>query len=146
LEEILFRKKYSETDINHFIRVRIKQARTEANETQEDLAKVLGKSRVAVSDIERGRVEIGATDLTYIAHHYRKPISYFYPPIVSVQGKLSAIEEELIIRFAGIPETQQYIALEYVKQQAELTRKAVDREHADEIATARSEARKKKRK
>ena len=142
----MFRKKYPETDINHFIRGRIKQARTEANETQEDLAKVLGKSRVAVSDIERGRVEIGATDLTYIAHHYRKPISYFYPPIVSVQGKLSAIEEELIIRFAGIPETQQYIALEYVKQQAELTRKAVDREHADEIATARSEARKKKRK
>jgi len=142
----VFRKKYPEIDINHYIRGRIKQARTEANETQEDLAKVLEKSRVAVSDIERGRVEVGASDLTYIAHHYKKPISYFYPPIVSVHGKLSAIEEELLIRFAGIPETQQYIALEYVKQQAELTRKAVDREHADEIAMVRSEARKKKRK
>lgn len=135
----MFRKRYPETDINHYIRGRIKQARTEANETQEDLAKILGKSRVAVSDIERGRVEIGASDLTYIAHHYKKPISYFYPPIVSVQGKLSAIEEELLTHFAGIPETQQYIALEYVKQQAELTKKAVDREHADEIAKIRSE-------
>ena len=140
----MFRKRYPETDIKHYIRGRIKQARTEANETQEDLSKILEKSRVAVSDIERGRVEVGASDLTYIAHHYKKPISYFYPPIVSVQGKLSAIEEELLIRFAGIPETQQYIALEYVKQQADLTRKAVDREHADELAKSRSEIERKK--
>ena len=141
----MFRKRYPEDDINHYIRGRIKQARTEANETQEDLSKVLEKSRVAVSDIERGRVEIGASDLTYIAHHYRKPISYFYPPVVSVQGKLSAIEEELLTHFAGIPETQQYIALEYVKQQAELTIKASDREYADQLSEVRSESRKKQR-
>jgi len=141
----VFRKRYPEDDINHYIRGRIKQARTEANETQEDLSKVLEKSRVAVSDIERGRVEIGASDLTYIAHHYRKPISYFYPPVVSVQGKLSAIEEELLTHFAGIPETQQYIALEYVKQQAELTIKASDREYADQLSEVRSESRKKQR-
>ena len=141
----MFKKRYPESDINHYIRGRIKQARTEANETQEDLAKILEKSRVAVSDIERGRVVVGASDLTFIAHHYKKPISFFYPAIVSVLGKLSAVEEELLTHFAGIPETQQYIALEYVKQQAELTRKAVDREHADILAEIRSDVKKKKK-
>ena len=84
----MFRKRYPETDINHYIRGRIKQARTEANETQEDLAKVLEKFRVAVSDIERGRVVVGASDLSFISNPYMKPISYFYPPNVSVKGEI----------------------------------------------------------
>jgi transcriptional regulator with XRE-family HTH domain len=129
---MVFRKNYPEDKINKYIRERIKQSRHEANETQENLARTLEKSRVSVSDIERGRVEVGAADLTFIANHYSKPISYFYPPVVSVQGKLSALEEELLIYFSQLPETQQYIALEYIKRQSELSSKALDRELADE--------------
>ncbi len=46
--------------------------------SQEDLAKALQKSRVSISDIERGRVEISAADLGWIAAHYDKPISFFF--------------------------------------------------------------------
>ncbi len=42
-------------------------------------------------------------------HHYNKPVCFFYPPVVNVQGKLSALEEELLIHFASLPDTQQYI-------------------------------------
>jgi transcriptional regulator with XRE-family HTH domain len=63
--------------LNKYIRERIKLARTDAKETQEDLAKRLEKTRVAISDLERGRVSVNASDLGFIAAHYEKPISFF---------------------------------------------------------------------
>lgn len=121
---MILRKKYPEDPINKYIRLRIKQSRTESNETQKDLSKVLGKTRVAISDLERGRVAVNAADLTQIAAHYRKPVSFFYPPIVKINGSLSALEEEFLIFFADLPDEQQYIAIENIKLQSEIAVKA----------------------
>lgn len=115
---------------NRFIRERIKQARLDANESQEDLAKALDKSRVTISDMERGRVEINASDLGFIAAHYDKPISYFYPPRVVInKDELSPLDEELLFLFIQLPDTQKHIAIEYIRQQVEITNKALDREN-----------------
>jgi len=46
---------------------KIRNLRMEEGKSQEDLAKVLEKSRVAVSDIERGITELSVKDLTIIA-------------------------------------------------------------------------------
>lgn len=116
---------------NTIIRERIKQARLEANETQEELARSLQKTRVAVSDLERGRVSVSAGDLMIIAWHYQKPISYFFPDDQSVtKGKLSPLDEELIALFWQLPDTQKHIALQYVRQQVEVIEKALDHEAA----------------
>ena len=122
-------KKHEDDDVNRYIRERIKQVRLEASETQDDLAERLHKSRVSISDIERGRVAISAADLAIITNHYGKPISFFYPPIVSIKkDSLSPLEEELIILFSKLEPTQQHITIEYTKQQVLITKRANDRE------------------
>ena len=113
---------------NQYIREKIKQARAEAQESQEDLAKAMQKSRVSISDIERGRVEISAADLGWIAAYFNKPISYFYPPRVTIdRAELSALDEELLFLFFQLPETQQQIAIEYLRQQVDITNKALEK-------------------
>ena len=112
---------------NQYIRNKIKQARNEAKESQEDLAQALQKSRVSVSDIERGRVEISAADLGWIAAHYDKPVSYFYPPRVRIDKEdLSPLDEELLFLFNQLPHTQKYIAVEYLRQQVSIANKAFE--------------------
>jgi len=121
--------KHSDVDdsANRYIREKIRQARTEANESQDDLAKAMGKSRVTISDIERGRVIISASELGFIAAHYDKPISYFYPSRVKiVDGDLSVLEEELLFLFIQLPDIQKQIAIEYIRQQVRLTLKAIE--------------------
>lgn len=113
---------------NRYIREKIKQARTEVHESQEDLAKALQKSRVSISDIERGRVEISASDLGFISSHYEKPVSFFYPPRVSIdKDELSSLDEELLFLFLQLPDTQKHIAVEYIRQQVEITNKALEK-------------------
>lgn len=125
---------------NRFIRDKIRQARLDAKESQEDLAKALIKSRVTISDIERGRVEINASDLGFIAAHYDKPISYFFPPGVIVnRDELSGLDEELVFLFFQLPDTQKHIAIEYIRQQVELTKRAYDRKFKEEITKISSE-------
>ena len=46
---------------------KIRDLRMEQSKSQEDIAKVLEKSRVAVSDIERGVTELSVKDLTKIS-------------------------------------------------------------------------------
>jgi transcriptional regulator with XRE-family HTH domain len=106
-----------EEDVNRYIRERILQARREAGQTQEDLARRLGRTRVAISDLERGRVDVSASTLTDIAAHYG--------------------EQEFLYNLALLPDPQQYIALEYVKQQVALSIKAMNREIDDELAAAK---------
>ena len=111
--------------LNTYIRERIKQARLEASETQKDLARKMEKTREAISDLERGRVSVNASDLGFIAAYYDKPISYFYPPRLKINKEdLSSLDEELLIVFWQLPEIQQHIAFEYVKQQLEIVNKA----------------------
>jgi transcriptional regulator with XRE-family HTH domain len=115
-----------------YMRERIRLARTEAGDSQDDLAKAFQKSRVAISDIERGRVAISAVDLGFIAAYYEKPISYFYPPRVKLEKtELSKLAEEMLNYFEQLPEQQQYISLAYVKQQLELSLKAYERSVVD---------------
>ena len=134
---MLFRKPQDDL-ANRYIRERIRQARLEANETQEDLARVLEKTRVAVSDIERGRVSVSAADVSLIAAYYDKPISFFYHPRVTIsKDELSSLDEELISLFQQLPESQQYITLEYVKQQADIALKAFHRQLADDFAISK---------
>jgi transcriptional regulator with XRE-family HTH domain len=135
---MIFRKPQDDA-ANKYIRERIKQARLDANETQEDLAIVLEKTRVAVSDIERGRVLVNAADLSLIAAHFDLPISFFYPPRVIIsKDELSSLDEELISYFHQLPESQQYITLEYVKQQANIALKAFQRKLLDDIANTKT--------
>ena len=120
----MFNKK-KDDQANQYIRKKIREARNEAGDTQADLAKVLEKTRVAISDLERGRVAVNASDLSLIAAYYEKPISYFFHPINKItKSDLSTLEEELIMTFRMLPNTQKKIALEYVKQQAAISEKA----------------------
>jgi transcriptional regulator with XRE-family HTH domain len=86
------------------------------------LAIKLKKSRVAISDMERGKTAINASLLVQIAHHYNKSITYFYPSDMVIA--LSAIEEELIQLFKELPAPQQYAHIDYIKQQVKTSKKA----------------------
>lgn len=74
------RDQQPEDNVNRYIRKRIRDAREDRGMIQADLAAFLGKSRVALSDIERGRVKVSASDLALLATALEKPVSYFYPP------------------------------------------------------------------
>jgi transcriptional regulator with XRE-family HTH domain len=57
---------------------RVKEARRNRDMTQQDLAKPLGKTASAVSDMERGKVQVSASELSIIADTLNTPIEYFY--------------------------------------------------------------------
>jgi transcriptional regulator with XRE-family HTH domain len=118
-----------ENKFNRYIRERIKEAREAAGISQDELAKVLYKTRVAISDLERGRVNVDASELLLIASYFQKPIGFFFPPYptIQVKGELTTIEQELVMEFRELPETQQFIALEYVRQQRKMVEKATSR-------------------
>jgi transcriptional regulator with XRE-family HTH domain len=62
--------KQEDYELNRYIRERIHQSRLEANETQDDLAERPKKSRIPISDIDRGRVAVSTSDLALTANHY----------------------------------------------------------------------------
>ena len=117
-----------------FIRDKVKQARVEAKDSQNDLALALGKSRVTISDMERGRVVINANDLLVIAINYNKPISYFFPPeLVVSKEHLTPIEEELLFLFYKLPNSQQIITVEYIREQVTIIKKVFDKINSDSL-------------
>ena len=65
-------------DTNLLIAQRIKAARLQRNLTQQDLADKLGKTSAAISDLERGKTQISASDLVILADLLVKPVEYFY--------------------------------------------------------------------
>lgn len=65
-------------DMNDLIVARIRAARSERGYTQKDLADHLNKTQATVSDLERGKVQISASELYDIALYLNKPIEYFY--------------------------------------------------------------------
>lgn len=91
-------------EVGEFIRERIRQARSESGLNQRRMAKLLGVSQSAISDIERGRVQINAKDLAQIAKLLRKPIAYFFPAELAADTKLEA---ELLNYFRGVSEIWQ---------------------------------------
>ncbi|MCZ7553156.1 MAG: helix-turn-helix domain-containing protein [Anaerolineales bacterium] len=64
--------------MNDAIVKRIKEARQERGLTQHDLAEHLGRSTAAISELERGKVQVTAADLYLIAQLLNKPIEYFF--------------------------------------------------------------------
>ena len=118
---------------NNYIRHQVKQARIEANDSQKDLALALGKSRVTISDMERSRVVINPQDLFGIAINYNKPISYFFPPeLVINKEDLTPLEQEILFLFNKLPNTQQHIAIEYMKEQVLFLSKVLQKLNIDQ--------------
>jgi len=64
--------------MNEIIVKRIREARLERDLTQHDLAEYLGRSTAAISELERDRVQVTASDLYLVAQLLNKPIEYFY--------------------------------------------------------------------
>jgi len=64
--------------MNDMIVKRIRDARLERSLTQHDLAEHLGRSTAAISELERGKVQVTASDLYLLAQLLNKPIEYFY--------------------------------------------------------------------
>jgi len=64
--------------MNELIVKRIKETRLEKGLTQQDLANRLGKTAAAISDLERGKVQVTASDLFLISQLLQKPIEFFY--------------------------------------------------------------------
>ncbi len=135
---IMFRKN-EDDKANQYIREKVKQARLEANETQDDLAQVLEKNRVAISDLERGRVAASAADLCFISAHYGKPISYFFPPQFTITSDdLSPFEQELIELIRRLEDTQKIISLEYIRQQVKAYEAALGKMLAEDYLKAKT--------
>jgi transcriptional regulator with XRE-family HTH domain len=103
---------------------RIRQARDDRNWTQSQLAEEIGKRQESVSDLETGRTEVSASDLTDIAVNVGKKITFFYedfPPILPTQ-KLSHDEEDLLAYYRQIEEAAlKKIARDKVRQLAEIS-------------------------
>jgi transcriptional regulator with XRE-family HTH domain len=64
--------------MNDIIVHRIKEARLERGLTQQVIADHLGRTAAAVSEMERGKVQVNASDLYTIALLLNKPIEYFF--------------------------------------------------------------------
>lgn len=65
-------------NINDLIVKRVKEARVEKGLTQKDLADHLGRTAASISDLERGKVQVTASDLYKISLFLKKPIEYFF--------------------------------------------------------------------
>lgn len=65
-------------EFNDLIVKKVKDARIERDLTQKDLADYLGRTAASISDLERGKVQVTASDLYKISKYLRKPIEYFY--------------------------------------------------------------------
>ena len=64
--------------MNELIVKKVKAARLERGLTQKDLAKLLDRTSASISDLERAKVQVTASDLAKLAKYLNKPIEYFY--------------------------------------------------------------------
>lgn len=81
----------------------VRETRKQRRLTQRDIADVLEKTPATVSDIERGKIQISASDLSKIAEVLKKPIEHFFGV-----GHESEEVQDLIVNIRMQPkETQQ---------------------------------------
>lgn len=101
----------------------IKKAREEAGISQEELAKQIYRKRLAVSEMENGKVEINAWVLPHLANALNKPIAYFFPSWLTRELKqedITTLEQELLIHFRNIwDENLQKVSIQQVKTLAD---------------------------
>ena len=81
----------------------IRKAREEIGMTQKELAEKTYRKKLAVHQMETGKVEINAWAIPYLSIALKKPITYFYPKgdlsLDPKEGELSDLEKELIVYF-----------------------------------------------
>lgn len=96
----------------------IRKAREEARMSQEELAELIYRKRLAVSEMENGKVEISAWTIPLLAQALNKPITYFYPPWVKAsleKENLTDIEQEAMLAFQKLPnEDIQRLAIQII--------------------------------
>lgn len=62
---------------NQRLRVKLRAARREADLTQVQVARILGKPQSYVSKLEIGERRVDYLELQILAHVYQQPLSYF---------------------------------------------------------------------
>ena len=84
----------------------IRKAREEAGLTQEQLAEKTYRRKLAMHQMEAGKVEVNAWTVTYLAIALNKPITYFYPKEYlhydPKQEDLTDLEKEMIIHYKDL--------------------------------------------
>ncbi len=83
----------------------IRQARENLGMSQEELGEIIYRKRLAVSEMENGKVEISAWVLPLLANALKKPLSYFFPPFLITDIPVNSLDEnehELIKHFREI--------------------------------------------
>lgn len=102
-----------------FMGEQIRKAREDLGLSQEELGNKIFRKRLAVSEMENGKVEISAWVLPLLASALEKPISYFFPKSILHEitlENLSVLEQELILYFRNIcDDNLQGVALKQVK-------------------------------
>ena len=86
----------------------IRQAREEKGYSQSTLATKIGMRRATLSEIENGKNEPNASELTYLAAHLAKPLTFFFPKRLRsqiTQEDLSPEELELLSHFRELWDT-----------------------------------------
>ncbi len=77
-------------DLDKAVAELIHQARREARLTQEDLARIVGLHKTAISEIETRRRRVSMGELKRIADAVSKPMTYFLYDVVRVQESVGA--------------------------------------------------------
>lgn len=90
------------SDPNDLIVGRIKKARVERGKTQQDLARHLKRTAAAISDLERGKVQVSAADLYRISQLLNQPIEYFY----GIDYGSQQVRDMLAVLRVATPEAQ----------------------------------------
>lgn len=147
----IFNRPNPDNKYNLFIRERIREAREELHMTQEELAQKIYKSRVQISDLERGRTQVSASELVVISLALHKPIMYFYPFKTPTEKELREEEQELIHHFRGIRNgAMEKYAIKTVRELADASHEAhiqeIAREQDEEMLTDDEETKPKKKK
>jgi len=102
-------------NINDLIVKRVKTARIEKGLTQKDLADHLGRTAASISDLERGKVQVTASDLYKISHFLRKPIEYFFDENFGGEEI-----QDLVSILRSQPEEYRKANIEYIQKMIEL--------------------------
>ena len=90
---------------------RIRRAREEIGLSQEQLGRFVNRSHAAISDIERGKTNLGISDLTKIARFLQKDVSYFIgttPSVIYRRGELTQTEIEKKEAHSAIEDFKRY--------------------------------------
>ena len=63
----------------------------------------------------------------YHAHTHRKGFLACTASLTTLDHDLSKLDDELLFLFFQLPDTQKHIAIEYIRQQVDITNKALEK-------------------